>query len=83
MAATIPTLPRLAARPFLGGQGPAPGYCVALPEDRRTALRDLIRQRLPVQPDGSIRLVARAWAVRGRVPPSRGPAGAVRASRPA
>jgi hypothetical protein len=27
-------------RPFLGGQGPAPGYCAALPEDRRHSLRN-------------------------------------------
>ncbi|MGH7267050.1 MAG: class I SAM-dependent methyltransferase [Candidatus Rokuibacteriota bacterium] len=51
--------------PFLGGQGPAPGYAMALPEDGRAALRDRIRARLPVEPDGSIRLTARAWAVRG------------------
>ncbi|NUS63308.1 MAG: methyltransferase domain-containing protein [Saccharothrix sp.] len=57
-------------RPFLGGQGPAPGYTASLPEDRRRALRDLLRTRLPTQPDGSIRLTARAWAVRG----VRGPA---------
>ena len=54
-------------RPFLGGQGPAPGYVMSLPEDRRTALRDLLRSRLPSNPDGSIALTARAWAVRGTV----------------
>ena len=51
--------------PFLGGQAPAPGYCMSLSEDRRAALRDLIRSRLPVDSDGTIRLIARAWAVRG------------------
>jgi len=51
--------------PFLGGQGPAPGYAMSLDEPRRAALRDLIRSRLPVSADGSINLVARAWAVRG------------------
>jgi SAM-dependent methyltransferase len=51
--------------PFLGGQGPAPGYAMALAEEKRAELRELIRARLPVEPDGSIRLVARAWAVRG------------------
>lgn len=51
--------------PFLGGQGPAPGYVAALPEDRRGPLRDLLRARLPVSPQGSIPLTARAWAVRG------------------
>jgi SAM-dependent methyltransferase len=55
-------------RPFLGGQGPAPGYCASLPEDRRDALRDRLRAMLPQQPDGTIPLEARAWAVCGRVP---------------
>ena len=52
--------------PFLGGQGPAPGYAMSLDEARRDALRDHIRSRLPFQPDGAIHLIARAWAVRGR-----------------
>jgi len=51
--------------PFLGGQGPAPGYAISLSEERRAVLRDRIRARLPIEPDGSIRLNARAWAVRG------------------
>jgi SAM-dependent methyltransferase len=54
--------------PFLGGQGPAPGYCMSLPEARRATLRERIRAGLPVQPDGSIRLIARAWAIKSRVP---------------
>jgi SAM-dependent methyltransferase len=52
--------------PFLGGQGPAPSYLMSLTEERRAALRENIRGRLPVAADGSISLVARAWAVRGR-----------------
>jgi hypothetical protein len=52
--------------PFLGGQGPAPGYAISLPEERRAALRDRILAGMPVQPDGSIQLMARAWAARGR-----------------
>lgn len=51
--------------PFLGGQGPAPGYAMSLPEERRIALRERIRSTLPCAPDGSIRLTARAWAVSG------------------
>ncbi len=51
--------------PFLGGQAPAPGYAMSLTEDRRAQLRELIRTRLPYDTDGSIPLVARAWAVRG------------------
>lgn len=51
--------------PFLGGQGPAPTYVMSLPDERRRALRELIRSTLPIAADGSIRLSARAWAVRG------------------
>ena len=51
--------------PFLGGQGPAPGYVQALDEPGRAALREELRARLPTAPDGSVPLVARAWAVRG------------------
>ena len=53
--------------PFLGGQGPAPTYTMSLDEPARDALRELLRERLPVEPDGSIHLRARAWGVRGVV----------------
>jgi SAM-dependent methyltransferase len=52
-------------QPFLGGQGPAPAYVASLDEAARGRLRERLRQQLPAQPDGSIALVARAWAVRG------------------
>ncbi|MET7806437.1 class I SAM-dependent methyltransferase [Micromonospora chersina] len=51
--------------PFLGGQGAAPAYVASLAEPDRAALRDLLVTRLPVEADGSVRLTARAWAVRG------------------
>ncbi len=51
--------------PFLSGQGPAPGYCMKLPEDARCALRERLRASLPAAGDGTIALMARAWAVRG------------------
>jgi hypothetical protein len=51
--------------PFLGGQAPAPRYAMSLSEQQRNELRDLIRGRLPIASDGSIPLIARAWAVRG------------------
>jgi SAM-dependent methyltransferase len=54
--------------PFLGGQGPAPGYAMSLSEERREALRERIRSNLPIAQDGSIALMARVWAVRGRAP---------------
>jgi hypothetical protein len=52
--------------PFLGGQGPAPGYVASLDEASRVALRERLRQSLAPERDGSIRLSARAWAVKGR-----------------
>lgn len=57
--------------PFLGGTGPAPAYAASLPESQLDALREDLRAALPIEPDGRIRLSARAWAVRGSVPHSR------------
>jgi SAM-dependent methyltransferase len=54
--------------PFLGGQGSAPGYVSSLTESERAALRNLVGSRLPYHTDGSIHLIARAWAVRGIAP---------------
>jgi SAM-dependent methyltransferase len=53
--------------PFLGGQGPAPGYVSSLTENSRALLRERLRATLPTREDGSISLVSRAWAVRGTV----------------
>jgi SAM-dependent methyltransferase len=52
-------------RPFLGRTGPAPSYVASLAPERRDALRERLRQDLPLDSDGRIRLAARAWAVRG------------------
>jgi SAM-dependent methyltransferase len=52
--------------PFLGGQGPAPGYVAGLDEERRRALRARLEETLPRQAEDRISMVARAWAVRGR-----------------
>lgn len=54
-------------QPFLGGQGPAPAYAMSLAETARARLRGRIRERIPVQADGSIFLTARAWAIRSTV----------------
>ena len=51
--------------PFLGGQGPAPTYAMSLSEEKRTQLRERIRAGLPFVADGSVPLIARAWAARG------------------
>jgi ubiquinone/menaquinone biosynthesis C-methylase UbiE len=51
--------------PFLGGQGPAPGYLKSLDERRRAQLRDRIYNSLPFALDGTIPLMMRAWAAKG------------------
>ena len=51
--------------PLLVGTGPAPTYIASLDEADRAALRDAVRTRLPADADGSIHLMACAWAVRG------------------
>jgi SAM-dependent methyltransferase len=52
-------------QPFLGGQGAAPGYLATLPGSDRDELRELLRERVPADADGAIRLTATAWAVCG------------------
>lgn len=51
-------------QPFLGGQGPAPAYAMSLNQAARARLRERLRERLPASADGSISLIARAWAAR-------------------
>jgi SAM-dependent methyltransferase len=51
--------------PFLSGHAPAPAYARSLGDAHRSALRDALRARLAAAADGSIRLTARAWTVRG------------------
>jgi len=51
--------------PFLGGQGPAPGYLVALSDDLQNKLKNTIHKKLSFASDGSIKLLARAIGVRG------------------
>jgi SAM-dependent methyltransferase len=57
-------------RPFLGGQGPAGGHVAALTPPAREALQARLRRRFfDGQPEGPFALEARAWAVKGYVPP--------------
>lgn len=51
--------------PLLAGTGSAPSYVASLSEDARGRLRESLGERLPTGEDGSIKLVARAWAVKG------------------
>jgi ubiquinone/menaquinone biosynthesis C-methylase UbiE len=50
--------------PFTLGAGPAPGYCVSLEPEARQRLKERLEHSLPRQPDGSIPLKARAWAIK-------------------
>ncbi|HEY0970309.1 MAG TPA: class I SAM-dependent methyltransferase [Gemmatimonadales bacterium] len=51
--------------PFLGGQGPAPGYVRRLDAETRERLRERLERSLPSATAGVVALTARAWAVRG------------------
>jgi SAM-dependent methyltransferase len=56
--------------PFLEKQGPAGAFVAGLAAGERERLRERLRRRLlPDGVDREIVLQARAWAVRGRVPP--------------
>jgi SAM-dependent methyltransferase len=52
-------------QPFTSGDFPAPRYALSVSPEQREALRERLRQTIPVADDGSVRLVARAWAIRG------------------
>jgi SAM-dependent methyltransferase len=52
-------------QPFLGENGPAPGYVASLSLTQKEALAQHLHRQLPIQPDGKIPLKMRAWAVRG------------------
>jgi trans-aconitate methyltransferase len=50
--------------PFLDGQGPAPSYVARIDPSHRQILKERLRAALPLRHDGSLSLVARAWAVK-------------------
>jgi SAM-dependent methyltransferase len=52
--------------PFLAAQGSVSKYMRALNDETRTALRDQLQRQLPTADDGTIPMVARAWAVKGK-----------------
>ena len=53
--------------PFTLGAGPAPGYCLCLPEEAREKLRLKLSNDLVRQDNGNIALNARAWAVKAHL----------------
>jgi hypothetical protein len=52
--------------PFLGGQGPAPGYLASLSKQGQDKLKKEIYNKLPIEPDGSIKLMGRAIVIKGK-----------------
>ena len=53
-------------RPLLGGTGPAPSYVASLDSHRQLRLARTVEDKLQCRTDGTIALIDRAWAVRGR-----------------
>ena len=51
--------------PFFGGQGPAAGYLVSLSNELQTEIKIQVRSKLPFEADGSIKMNAKALAIRG------------------
>jgi ubiquinone/menaquinone biosynthesis C-methylase UbiE len=51
--------------PFLGGQGPAGNYLQLHDEKKRKKIRDRVKEHLPISDDGTINLIARAFAIKG------------------
>lgn len=54
--------------PLLNGYGRPGAYVMSLSEEHRSTLRERLRAALPAGADGAICLMARAWAIRGRIP---------------
>lgn len=57
-------------QPFTFGNFPAPQYALSLDAERRQQLHDHLQADIPTETDGSIHLIARAWAVMGQKPSS-------------
>jgi ubiquinone/menaquinone biosynthesis C-methylase UbiE len=52
--------------PFLAAQGSVSKYLRGISDDTRTAISNQLQKQLPITDDGSISLIARAWAVKGK-----------------
>jgi SAM-dependent methyltransferase len=50
--------------PFLSGIGPAPGYCMALTEEKKLLLKEKLESSLPIKEVGSIELINRAIGIK-------------------
>jgi ubiquinone/menaquinone biosynthesis C-methylase UbiE len=55
-------------QPFQAAQGSAAKYLRSISDDTRNAIAAQLQRQLPIAADGSISLIARAWAVKGQKP---------------
>ena len=53
--------------PFLAGTGPAPNYVTSLSTSQRNRLAAELKQRIDPAGSGNIEMIARAWAIRGKL----------------
>jgi len=53
--------------PFLGGQGPAPSYLASLNSELQKALKSNLKTSLKFESNGSIKLLGRAIAIKGKL----------------
>lgn len=53
-------------QPFLRGGAPSQAYVASLDPEKRETLRKHLKASLPTASDGSIDLIARAWAAKGK-----------------
>lgn len=53
--------------PFLGGQGPAPSYLASLNRELQKTLKNNLKEKLKFESNGSINLLGRAIAIRGKL----------------
>jgi SAM-dependent methyltransferase len=54
--------------PLQRGHAPSQEHVASLSGDQRDRLRERLHQSLPIAPDGSISIIARAWAAKGTRP---------------
>lgn len=52
-------------QPFVAAQGSLSKYLRSLDNETRNAIHDQLERQLPIKDDGTIPLIARAWAIKG------------------
>jgi ubiquinone/menaquinone biosynthesis C-methylase UbiE len=55
-------------QPFVAAQGSVSKYLRSLNQESQNAIRDQLQKQLPIEEDGTIHLITRAWAIKGLTP---------------